>query len=96
VVRKDGLAAGFVDWLDILGHLIEVVSETKQSRVTPASRALTTDDFSMIMERANEFALRTVSGKGLTNKSKRDPWKSVKVRSVPCQCVSLFLILGTR
>ncbi len=79
VIRKDGLAAGFVDWLDILGHLIEVVSETKQSRVTPASRALTTDDFSMIMERANEFALRTVAGKRLTNKSKRDPWRSVKV-----------------
>ncbi len=79
MVRKDGLAAGFVDWLDILGHLIDVVSEEKQSRVTPASRSLTTDDFAMIMERANEFSLRTVAGKRLTNKSKKDPWKSVKM-----------------
>jgi CBS domain-containing protein len=78
VIRDDGLAAGFVDWVDILGYLIEVVSEAKHSRVTPASRALTTDDFSMIMERANEFALRTVAGKHVSNKSKRDPWRSVK------------------
>lgn len=79
VVRKDGLAAGFVDWLDILGYLVDVVSETKQSRVTPASRSVTTDDFSMLMERANEFALRTVASKHLSNKSKTDPWRSVKV-----------------
>jgi CBS-domain-containing membrane protein len=78
VVRKDGLTAGFVDWLDILGYLIDVVSESKHSRVTPASRSLTTDDFSMILERANEFSLRTVGGKHLSNKSSKDPWKSVK------------------
>ena len=78
VVRKDGLAAGFVDWLDILGHLIEVTSEEKQSRVTPASRSLTTDDLSMIMERANEFSLRSVAGKQVSNKSRKDPWKTVK------------------
>jgi len=79
VIRQDGLAAGFVDWLDILGHLIEVVSEEKQSRVTPASRSLTTDDMSMIMDRANNFALRTVEGKALPNKSKKDPWKTIKM-----------------
>ena len=67
-----------MDWLDILGYLIEVVSEEKQSRVTPASRSLTTDDMSMIMERANDFSLRTLSEKDLANKSKKDPWKSVK------------------
>ena len=78
VVRKDGLAAGFVDWLDILGHLIHVVSESKQSRVTPASRSLTTDDFAMIMERADEFSLRTVESRRLANASTKNPWKSVK------------------
>ncbi len=79
VVRPDGLAAGFVDWLDILGHLIEVVSESKQSRVTPASRSLTTDDMSMIMERANSFALRTIEERAVQNKSRKDPWKTIKV-----------------
>lgn len=68
VIRKDGMAAGFVDWLDVLGHLIEVVSSEKQSRVTPASRSLTTDDMSMIMDRANEFALRTLTEANVQNK----------------------------
>lgn len=59
--------------------LLQVVSEEKQSRVTPASRSLTTDDMSMIMERAHNFALRTLEERGLSNKSRKDPWKTLKV-----------------
>ena len=44
-----------------------------ESRVTPPSNNITTDDFDMIIKRSNEFHLRTIPKSNLMNKSKKDP-----------------------
>jgi hypothetical protein len=72
----------------------------RESRVTPPSQSIHTDDVSMIMERSNAFKLHSVRETHLKNKSHHDPAVTVgiqdpltaatKVRPVSSFCVAQF------
>jgi hypothetical protein len=52
----------------------------RESRVTPPSQSIHTDDVSMIMERSNAFKLHSVRETHLKNKSHHDPAVTVGIQ----------------
>ena len=54
-------------------------SMQRESRVTPPSQSIHTDDVSMILERANAFKLHSVRENHVNNKSHHDPAVTVNI-----------------
>lgn len=52
---------GWIDTLSILDFLVKIVTEPKQSGVTPVSESLTTDDMELLLERSNEWNIAKVT-----------------------------------
>jgi CBS domain-containing protein len=71
----DTTAVSFIDVVDIVCFLMEKLREPKESRITPTSTSLDTDDLSIMFARADEFKGEPLAKVG--DMSKRNLYVSV-------------------
>jgi len=65
---------GFVDVVDLMMFLVKIATKEQQSKVTPPSTSLSTDDIGMIAKRSGEFALSSLIQVLSTDQPRHDPY----------------------
>ena len=55
VIDFESKCEGLVDVLDVLAFLLQVAAEPVQSRVSPISTSLSSDDMDMLLQRSERF-----------------------------------------
>jgi len=89
VVDYQSNILGFIDVLGVLEFLVQVVSEPIQSRVTPMSASLRSDDMDMIIRRSERFDTSSVLSEVIPSSLSHPPFLPFE-SSCPLLFASLF------
>jgi CBS domain-containing protein len=91
VVSDDGKIHGFVDVVDLLLFLVKICTKQQESKVSPPSTKLTTDDMGIIAKRSSEFYLSSLFEVLADNQLRHDAYYPLHYNAALKVGVEIFL-----